>query len=347
MRVFFLVSILTLLCLAASCGSGPASPTPTPAVVAPTATYRFVTWADSKDHTCVLYGLARLASARNPAFTIFPGDLTPDTDIATDTQNLNRCPGNASQNVTWKTAINGGDPGSGLWDRTFASKGNHDDVVGDWQAYFNFAAVASRIGATHYNEFLSANICGANPCRAYSFDYENSHFVGADVMSSGNVGDLPADIVTWMDGDLTAAEGRTGIAHAFLFWHGPTYGVDDHTSIPSSRLISLLNQHAIVAAAFHGHEHVQARVHVDSAHVPGISRAFEQFVSGGAGANLYRCNASKMRAGDWCVGQPSDPPPYGPGFNGYTTVDVQANEITVRYYDALDVQRASFSFTHP
>jgi hypothetical protein len=69
-------------------------------------------------------------------------------------------------------------------------------------------------------------------------------------------------------------------------------------------------------------------------------------VSGGAGAELYACNASKIQAGDWCVGQPSDPPPYGPGFKGYATVDVQGNDIAVRYYDALDVERASFSFTH-
>lgn len=158
----------------------------------------------------------------------------------------------------------------------------------------------------------------------YSFDYGNSHIVGIDV-PGGDVSTITSTQITWLDNDLAAAESR-GLAHAFLFWHGPIYYVDGHSSTPSSSLIAVLNKHPIVSAAFFGHEHLVTYTHIDSSRISTITHPFEEFISGGAGAQPYVTNVSRV---DYCIGKNGYTCPQ---LYGYMSVDVSGNNFNVSFY---------------
>ncbi len=268
------------------------------AVPPPSSGFRFISWADTKS------GLADLAAVSNQIkalptqakFTIYPGDLC---DSGPTTSCLN----------TWKSAINGS-VNNGIFDITFASRGNHDaDSPSTWQAYFEFAQVASRVGATNYT--------ARDTDLTYSFDYGNAHFVGIDCPSGDSDG-LDTAIAAWLDTDLAAAEAR-GLVHAFLYFHGPASYVDDHPTpgLPAE-FIAVINKHRIVSASFHGHEHVQAYVHINSTWLSGVTNGWEEFVTGSAGADLYTCDTSRT---DWCT-----------AVVGFAAVDVSGNSFTVNFY---------------
>jgi hypothetical protein len=282
----------------------------------PTGSFRFVAWSDTQGGESILSALSQQAKALTPAaaFTIFSGDVCesgPSTSCLT----------------SWKNAMNGGSS-NGMFDIAFVARGNHDGVDGTgnlaaWQSFYNFSGVASAIGATNYQE--------QSPDLNYSFDYQNAHVVSMDC-PGGDASTLTSAQFTWLDGDLAAAEGR-GLTHAFIFWHGPEYYVDGHVDTAPQQLLAVLNKHAIVSATFHGHEHLQAWVHMDSTRYSSITRPWEEFIVSGAGADLYGCNSS--RAPNWCN-----------EVHGFATVDVSGKTFTVAMYaQGSTAPQKSFTFT--
>lgn len=265
-------------------------------VVSSADAFRFVSWGDTKTGTAALSVLSNQAKALSPEFTIYTGDLIES--------------GSGSGTLdTWKNALNGG-TNNGTFDITFPVRGNHDSGTSTlWPTFFDLQGVANRIGATNYTEL--------NPDATYSFDYGNSHFVGIDVL--GDVTAMSAAAITWLDNDLTAAESR-GLTHAFLFWHGPIYAVDDHCCPnPSANLVTVLNKHPIISATFHGHEHVIAYTHIDSSRISTITHPFEEFVTGAGGAGRYSCRSGRS---EYCYS--SD--------DSFATIDVSGTSFTVNFY---------------
>jgi hypothetical protein len=298
-------------------------PTPT-ATQVPTTTpvpgqgFTFIAWADTKTGTAALTALSKQARNLNPAFTLYPGDLEP---AGFTTSGMN----------TWKKAIDGG-TGNGIFDLTFPLRGNHDhsNTTG-WQSYFNTSGVAGQIGASHFTA-LDNDL-------TYSFEYGNAFFIGVDTPGDASL-ITPAQIA-YIDSGLAGAESR-GLKHAFLFFHGPVYAVSSHTSCgtrtcatPASikSLITVLNKHSIVSAVFNGHEHLQSYVHLDSSRVPEITHAFEEFITGSAGAELYSC--SKTFRFDYCG-----------AYAGLAAVSVAGNNFTVKIYKQGDTTAVkTYTFT--
>jgi len=266
-------------------------------------TFRFGVWADTKSGTGVLNTDSISIAAKNPLFLFYPGDVCssgPDTACF----------------ATWKTAYNaGGD----LFSKTFASRGNHDaSGTALWTANFNVASVVSKIAATNLSQ-LSTNL-------SYSFDYGNSHFVAID-MPGGDATTMSSGQLTWLDSDLTSAEDR-GIKHSFVFFHGPEYPMGGHCCTNATSLAQTLGRHVSVSASFHGHEHNLAYSHIDSTKIAGITHQYEEFTSGGAGADLYGC-----QRGDWCK-----------SMSGFMTVDVNGTSFTVTVYNSSGVSQNSWTF---
>jgi hypothetical protein len=260
----------------------------------PSAAFRFVSWADTKSGTATLKAestaVAKLSPA--PAFTIYPGDVC---DSGPDATCFN----------TWQTAMNGGSiPGNSLFKKSFLTRGNHDSSgTVFWEANIKASVTATNIGSTIENFTIWKDATGTtmDNGKTYSFDYQNSHFIGVDLSAgditgiSGTIGNRSTKI-GWIDYDLTQAEAR-GKTNAFLFWHGPLWSVDGHCCSTNSSLVTMLNNHPIVAAVFVGHEHVNAWVHMDSTKYSVITHPFEQFVTGDAGAGPNTCSSGRS---NWC-----------------------------------------------
>jgi hypothetical protein len=300
----------------------------------PPAGFRFISWADTKTATSVLSSLSDQATALKPAFTIYPGDLVESWS----TSNI----------AAWKGAIDGtltDDPvfhknANGMFDIVFPVRGNHEGSSSGFATWMgqNHAAskTAAKVGATQF-----ASMPG-NDNLVYSFDYGNAHVVGLDAL--GNADELTSAQLGWLDTDLGEAEKR-GLAHAFLFFHGAIYCVANHCScstglcndggnIKLQNLIAVTNKHAIVAATFHGHEHLNAHTLLDGTRDSSIKHAFHQFVTGDAGAGPTSC--TKPGRYDWCLSA-----------HGFATVDISGKDIVVTYYKQGDTKAQKvFSFTH-
>jgi len=280
-----------------------------------TSDFRFIAWADTKTGTSILTQESILVNGLNPNFTIYPGDLI---SCGSSTCFINGFP-------AWKTAFNGGGTND-LFNKSFATRGNHDaNAAVPWLEDFNFSAVSTSIGATHYSEQTQD--------MTYSFDYGNSHFVGID-LPGGDVSTMTSAEITWLDNDLTAAENR-GLTHAFLFWHGPIYYVDGHPSTTPDALIDVLNKHPIVSATFHGHEHLVTYTYMDSSRISNITHPFEEFVSGGAGASLYQATAGRY---DYWLNSG------GSSEFGFMSVDVSGNYFNISVYNVDGSVDKTFSF---
>ncbi len=309
-RLRALVLLSFILCLAGSLASAQTA-------------FRFVAWGDSRDdatnvNTAVLSSLSNQANALSPIFTLFTGDLCTSFDTTCT----------ATDSTGWKYAIDDGGV-NGMFDITFATRGNHDTGSPKaWQRFFDMKAVASRIAGTADFTQLVAD-------ETYSFDYGNSHFVSIDV--PGDVNLITTREIRWLDTDLSAAETR-GITHTFIFWHGPIYCVDGHCSYTAAtgsdappKLISVINKHPSITASFHGHEHVNTYTHLDDSRIPGLTHPFEQFVTGGAGAPLYNCDNTNRY--DYCRAE-----------FGFVTVDVNGSTVTISQY-LKDKSRPDESWT--
>jgi hypothetical protein len=209
----------------------------------------------------------------------------------------------------------------------FPVRGNHDVAGGSgattgWQTYFDVARRVSDgdplkgvpgIGGSNYTYMAGCDSL------TYSFDYLNSHFVGMDI--PGDVTLVTASQLTWLDGDLTAAEAR-GLQHAFLYWHGPVYSCGsrhDGINAPAG-LIAVLNKHAIVSAIFGGHAHVFAWTHMYTNRIATVAHPFEAFIVPPVAESLALLNdTNRCDSGQGSI-------------RGFTTVDVSGPLFTVSNY---------------
>ena len=269
-----------------------------PRVQAKTNSFRFVAWGDTKSGLSAL--LSKQIAPLKPKFTLYSGDLEDFGFTISGTE-------------AWKKAVNGditGTTNNNMFDKTFPVRGNHDNGnTAGWPRYHDISTKAKAAGGTNY--------IALTPDLTYSFDYGNSHFVGIDV--PGDITFITSNQTIWLDSDLTTAENR-GLAHAFIFFHGPIYAVDGHCcpTAPKS-FINVINNHPIVTATFHGHEHVSAFVQMNNARYSGLTHTFQEFVVGNAGAPLYQCASGRS---DWCYDQN----------NGFAAVDVSDSGYTINFY---------------
>jgi len=275
--------------------------------------FRFIVWADTKSGTADFTTESNQVKALNPPpnFTIYSGDLV-DSGFA------------AGPMANWKTAINGG-TNNGMFDISFVVRGNHDttDPAG-FAAFFNYDAVAATVGAT--------NLTQQQKNLTYSYDCGNSHFVAIDVPDDATL--ITTAQIAWADSDLAAAEAR-GLTHAFLNWHGPIYPVAEHCCPSVPAVIDMLNKHPIVTATFHGHEHTNAHVRINSTRYPNCTHEFDEFIEGAAGAGPQTCQAGRA---DDCFGAK----------NGFAVMDVSGKTLTATiYYVGSTTPLKTFTITKP
>lgn len=180
-------------------------------------------------------------SAANPALVFSMGDLVSSCDGGS------KC---AAKYADWKKIM------GTLLPKTYAAQGNHDRTGDDktdkiWRDSFTFPAN----GPADFSE------------QAYSFDFENSHFVVLD-------SDKPKEHLVngeeraWLEKDLAADKKE----NTFVFFHEPAYptGAKISESLdkePAERdaLWQILEKYN-VTAVFNGHEHIVSRRKIGSLH---------------------------------------------------------------------------------
>lgn len=268
--------------------------------------FSFVAMTDTNGGNSTLSSLSTKAKAMGPAFGIFTGDLENDGVTA-------------SEMNPWISAM------GTMMPITFPVRGNHDDHLAGsltaWDGFFNQSQTATTVGATNYKSMSGYNDA------VYSFDYGNSHFIGFDV--PGDVNELTSQMISWMDQDLTQAEGR-GLTHAFMYWHGPLYCfggahcscstktcLDNASTV--NAIVAVINKHPIVTATFHGHEHMYAWSLLDQTRIPSITRPIYQFVNGNSGGDNRTCNANRCD--------------YQTNGHGFVLVTVEGLTVTVSWYN--------------
>lgn len=314
MRLSKLLSVVTVLVLSLSVFSARAY------------AFTFAALADTKSDTKVMEGLSKKLQPLNPSFIIYPGDLESDGFTAAGMG-------------AWKAAVNGG-VNNGLFDITFPVRGNHDDHIagaaGNWQNYFNFSSAMSRIGGTNYSAL--------NDDLTYSFDKENSRFIGVDVVGSANL--LSAAQLAWIEQRIQDAMTKN-LTHVFVYWHGPVYCVDGHCNattrtgdVPTQALefIKLVNKYPIISALFHGHEHVFTYTNLDSTRIPTLTRSIPQFIVGDAGAYTGKNTPYPARY-DYYMDVADNS-------GGFTLINVSGSTFKVDFYKGSGSSPAqSFTFT--
>ncbi len=160
----------------------------------------------------------------------------------------------------------------------------------------------------------------------YSFDYANSHFImlntdywfsgggpsddrdlGLRLLGGNRNGYIMKNQMEWLAKDLASARKR-GVQHIFICGHDDAFPTSDHAadamwwngmndrSRPSGdvvamrdRFMKLVNDFK-VTALLSGHDHVYSRVVIDHSVDKVMDHPVTQFISGGAGAPLYRRN---------------------------------------------------------
>lgn len=278
--------------------------------------FTFVAWGDTKNGTSHLANLSKQAAALNPKLTLFSGD---ECDSGFTTTCI----------ATWKNALNG-NVNNNMFTKTFAVRGNHDSSnVAGWQSYFNFSGTATAVGAK--------NFTAQSTDLTYSFDYNNSHFVGIDVPGDSTILNNNPTVLAWLNTDLTNAENR-GLTHSFIFMHGPIYPVGEHCcSVYSPNITAVLNGHRSVSAVFNGHEHLFAYDHMTATRMSNITHPFEQFIIGNAGADSSNNCTSHPSRWDYCA----------PGYN-FGLVSINGKSFTVKYYAENNPNVVkSWTFTKP
>ena len=161
-------------------------------------------------------GTANQLSSLNPALVLGVGDVEDNGFATTD---MNQVVG------VLKT--------ENLFNKTFMVRGNHDDKIdgsaAGWESYLETspniptrpAYVANKVALNSSSDNLT-----------YSFDYGNSIFIGLDV--PGDVYLLTQAEVDFLDARLTYAE-SVGLTHAFIYFHGPEYCVEQEHCTSSTR----------------------------------------------------------------------------------------------------------------
>lgn len=317
MTVRFRISVCFLLLIAGmAAGARPAA-----------AAFTFASMGDAQEGTSNLLTASQQIASFNPAIVLYNGDLA-DSDGTTTSTTASSGDRMDLKTGQWKTA--------GIFDRVFAVRGNHDDHLAGsaatWNTFFSTSPNVKTLpaGVTNYTYL---NNDPAYMYLTYSFDYDNSRFIALDenqyaefTNTSGTLSEY-----TFLDSRLADAESR-GLTHAFLFWHGPEYCVESvHCGCTSatgcyynSNIQTIINNHKIVSATFHGHEHVQGWVHMDSTRA-GLTHSYEEFITSPASAD--NCST-------YVNGIASARMNYYTGCTGiaYTGVDVNGPDFTVKLY---------------
>ena len=272
--------------------------------------FRFASMGDAHVETANFTQTVNQIRTLNPNLIIFNGDLENDGVVNTEMDPMINVIGD-------------------LLNKTFLVRGNHDDHLSGsaalWENYFIGKYGTTRTlpaGASNY-----VAIDSSSTYLTYSFNYGNSIFIGLD---SNQYGDPPTSAqLTFLDQRLTYAEGA-GLTHAFIFVHPPEYCVEStHCSCttatgcgPSSSFISIINKHPIVSATFHGHEHILAWVHMSSTRVPGLTHAYEEFITSPAGMPYsFTPYPARMDYYNYSSSQPA-----------FGSIDINGSSFTVSFY---------------
>ncbi|MBI5944540.1 MAG: right-handed parallel beta-helix repeat-containing protein [Chloroflexi bacterium] len=242
----------------------------------PTA-FSFASIADGHAEVAYFTATVNQVATLNPALVIFNGDLEDSGFTSTEINPM----------VNALKAAN-------LFNKTYLVRGNADNHVAGsaalWETYFE-TAPNIKVPPAYVTNKVAIN--SSSDQLTYSFDYGNSIFIGIDV--PGDIDFMTTEQMNFLDARLTYAEGQ-GLTHAFIFFHSPEYPVESVHSLCSTRtdanctppaLMTIINNHPIVTATFHGHEHVLSWTHMDSTRVAGLTRSYEQFVTSPAGGTSY------------------------------------------------------------
>ncbi|MFH2040716.1 MAG: Ig-like domain-containing protein, partial [Chloroflexota bacterium] len=245
-------------------------------VARPTA-FNFASMGDASAEAAYFSATVNQIASLNPALVIFNGDLE-DTGFV------------LSQINPMVTALKS----ANIFNKTFLVRGNADDhVTGSAALWENYFETAPNIKVLPPFVINKEALNSASDNLNYSFDYGNSIFIGLDI--PGDIDNMTEEQLAFLDSRLTYAEGQ-GLVHAFIFSHGPEYPItsvhslcserDDNSCTPPS-FITIINNHPIVSATFHGHEQVLGWVHMDSSRDERLSRSYEQFYTSPAGGATY------------------------------------------------------------
>jgi hypothetical protein len=254
------------------------TPSPTSTPSATPISFTFASLADSQAEVSAFTQTINQVKALNPKLIIFSGDYTNDGVYANDSD---------GEMNSMTTVLSN----AGLFNNAFIVRGNHDDhqtgSYANWENYFTGKFGTSRslpAGVTNY-----AVLDAGATYLTYSFDYANSRFIGVDVPGDADM--LTTAEYNFLDARLTNAE-SLGLTHAFIYFHGPEYCVEsthctctlknDAKCTPSA-FITLVNQHPIISATFHGHEHVLGHVHMDNTRISTLTHPYEEFFTSSAG----------------------------------------------------------------
>jgi len=239
--------------------------------------FNFISMGDGQAETVSFTATVNQISTLHPELVIINGDLGYTGVVSTEMDPMVAALKNA-----------------GLFNQTFAVRGNHDNKISGsaalWESYFETSPNIRVLpaGVTDYVS-LDSNSDYLN----YSFIYENVMFIGLDV--PGNVDLLTSTQLVFLDARLTYAESRE-LDHAFIFFHGPLYCVESthcdcsartDASCTPAALVSVLNKHPIVSATFHGHEHILGWTHMDNTRVVGLTGNFEEIFTSPSGGWTY------------------------------------------------------------
>ncbi len=292
------------------------SPTNTPSLVP--GSFTFASTGDGQDEAANFPNTTNAIAALHPDLVIFNGDLEQDGVKASEMNEMVA-----------------GLKSAGIFNQTFLVRGNHDDhqsgSAGLWESYFS-TEPNIKVPPAGVSNYVAIN--SSSTYLTYSFDYENSRFIGVD--SPGDADSITNAEYTFMDQRLTDAE-SIGLVHAFIYFHGGEYCTTsvhcnctakaDGSCTPTA-FINLINKHPIVSATFHGHEHILAWIHMDNTRVSGLTRSYEEFFTSPAGGGSYNQYLYPNRVDYY---YPNMPDFYNTGF-GF--VAVNGSSFTVSLYKA-------------
>jgi parallel beta-helix repeat protein len=232
---------------------------------------------DASAETAYFTATVNQISSLNPALVLFNGDLENNGFVLSEINPM----------ISALKSAN-------LFNKTYLVRGNADDHVSGsaalWESYFE-TAPNIKVPPTYVTNHVALNSSSDN--LVYSFEYGNSIFIGLDV--PGDIEYLTTEQMNFLDARLTYAESQ-GLTHAFIFFHGPEYPVESVHSTCSTRadanctppsLVTIINNHPIVSATFHGHEQVLSWTHMDSTRVAGLTRSYEEFITSPSGGSTY------------------------------------------------------------
>ena len=141
---------------------------------------------------------------------------------------------------------------------------------------------------------------------------------------------------TWINNRRPDPKTRN-LTHAFLFSPQPIYYVNLHSCTVPANLITTFNNHPIVTATFHGHEHVKAIVQFGPGapvlnRIPGVVNPWYEFVTSPAGGGNYSCTAGRY---DYCS-----------AYEGFANINVSGSAVSVSFYQTNNTTPVkTFSFT--